>query len=202
VSEPFERLTSSLIPLVADDIDTDRILPARFLQVTTKQGLGDNLFIDWRTDDRGVPRPEFPLNRPELRQARVLLTGSNFGCGSSREHAPWALAGWGIRVIIARSFADIFANNALKNGLLPIALEAEPHGLLERAATSAEPAVVTVDLEQQTVTLQGGTAVHFDIDAFARTCLLRGVDELGYLMQHQAAITAFEKSHEDASFNL
>jgi 3-isopropylmalate/(R)-2-methylmalate dehydratase small subunit len=189
---PFDTLRSRVVPLLADDVDTDQIIPARFLKVTDRSGLGDGLFAEWRKD------PGFVLNQPESEGAAILLAGKNFGCGSSREHAPWALLEGGFRCVVARSFADIFRNNALKNGLLPVALDDEAHAAL-REARAADPAVeVAVDLERQQVTFPGGEA-RFSVDPFARDCLLRGVDQLGYLRSHTAAIDAFEARRGERS---
>ncbi len=193
--EPFTRLTSRLVVLPLDNIDTDQIIPARFLKTTDKAGLGDNLFADWRYDAAGQPRADFVLNRPEARGCRVLLAGDNFGCGSSREHAPWALLGFGFRAVISTSFADIFRNNALKNGLLPVAVDATVHRRLLELAAADPAAHVTVDLAARTVTLPDGTTATFPIDPFAQTCLLQGVDELGYLLQRAQQIAAYEQSH-------
>ncbi len=193
--EPFTQLTSRLAVLPLDNIDTDQIIPARFLKTTDKAGLGDNLFADWRYDPDGRPKPDFVLNRPEAQGCQALLVGDNFGCGSSREHAPWALLGFGFRAVISTSFADIFRNNALKNGLLPVAVDAAVHRHL-LALTAADPAAqVTVDLATRTLTLPDGTTTTFPIDPFAQTCLLQGVDELGYLLQHEGQIAAYEQSH-------
>lgn len=193
--EPFTRLTSRLVVLPVDNIDTDQIIPARFLKTTDKAGLGDNLFADWRYDAAGNPKPDFVLNRPEARCCCVLLTGDNFGCGSSREHAPWALAGFGFQAVISTSFADIFRNNALKNGLLPVAVDAVTHRRLLELAAVDPAAQVTIDLAARAVTLPDGTTATFPIDPFAQTCLLQGVDELGYLLQHEQQIAAYEQSH-------
>jgi 3-isopropylmalate/(R)-2-methylmalate dehydratase small subunit len=190
----FKRISSHVVPLVVDNVDTDQIIPARFLKVIDKQGLGKQLFNDWRYLPDGSPRPEFVLNRPEVAGAQVLLAGDNFGCGSSREHAPWALTGWGIRVVISTSFADIFQGNSLKNGLLPVTVDAAIHGRLV-AAVEADPAArVTVDLETTTLTLPDGTSAVFPIDAFARHCLLSGLDELGYILSFEEKIKQHEKS--------
>jgi 3-isopropylmalate/(R)-2-methylmalate dehydratase small subunit len=195
--EPFQTFTSRVVLLPVDNVDTDQIIPARFLKTTDKLGLGANLFCDWRYDRAGNPKPDFVLNRPEVQGAQVLLAGDNFGCGSSREHAPWALTGWGVRAVVSTSFADIFSNNSLKNGLLPIIVDGETHGhLLEQVG--ADPAAeVTVDLATQTLRLPDGTLVVFPIDSFAKECLLEGVDELGYLMQHDRKIDAYERRTPD-----
>lgn len=188
----FPPIRSKLAPLVIPDVDTDQIIPARYLKVTTKEGLAAGLFADWRYDPSGAPRPDFPLNRAEHAGARLLLAGPNFGCGSSREHAPWALVGYGFRAVLGVSFADIFRNNALKNGLLPIALPPDYHAALA-ARVEADPAFeVEVDLEAEEVRAPGFAAARFDVDPFARRCLLDGVDELGYLLARKMEISAYE----------
>jgi 3-isopropylmalate/(R)-2-methylmalate dehydratase small subunit len=195
----FTTLVSRVVVLPASDIDTDQIIPARFLKVTDKAGLGDKLFHDWRYRDDGTPDPGFPLARPGAAGARILLAGANFGCGSSREHAPWALLDWGFRAVIAPSFADIFRNNALKNGLLPVALESSAHAaLLALVSHAPAPEVtpeVTIDLAAQKVTWPGGEAT-FAIDAFAQRCLLEGMDELSYLLSLNERIDAYEAQQE------
>jgi 3-isopropylmalate/(R)-2-methylmalate dehydratase small subunit len=189
----FTTLTSRVIPLLVDNIDTDQIIPARFLKVTDKQGLGDNLFADWRYDESGRPKPDFPLNKEEHRGAGILLAGDNFGCGSSREHAPWALTGYGLHAVISTSFADIFCNNALKNGLLPVKVDKETYqDVLETLRTDPD-AELHIDLASQTVSLPGGKRVLFPIDSFSKTCLVEGVDELGYIMRFNEQIVAYEK---------
>ncbi len=188
----FTTLTSRVIPLLVDNIDTDQIIPARFLKVTDKQGLGENLFADWRYDEAGAPRSEFPLNLPEHRDAAILLAGDNFGCGSSREHAPWALTGYGIRAVISTSFADIFSNNALKNGLVPVRVDKETHRSLAEMLHARPDQVLRIDLASQTLSLPGGKQVSFPVDSFAKTCLVEGVDELGYLMRFMNEIVAHE----------
>ncbi len=192
--EKFTRFTSRVVPLLVDNIDTDQIIPARFLKVTDKQGLGDNLFADWRFNADGTPRPGFVLNMPAHRGAQVLLAGDNFGCGSSREHAPWALAGFGFRAVISTSFADIFSNNAMKNSILPLSLSADDHARLVALLGSDPGAEVTVDLPSQTLLVPGGGVMRFPVDGFAKTCLLNGVDELGYLFRFMEEIQAFERS--------
>jgi len=189
----FPSFTSRVVPLLVNDIDTDQIIPARFLKVTDKQGLGANLFSDWRYASDGSPKSDFILNRPEYAGAAVLLAGHNFGCGSSREHAAWALVGHGIRAVISTSFADIFKNNALKNGILPIVADAETHEELSLLARTRGPFELTIDLETQTILLPGGMAREFPIDGFAKTCLLEGTDELGYLMKFEKQISEYEK---------
>ncbi len=193
--EPFKPFTSTVIAVPTENIDTDQIIPARFLKTTNKQGLGDSLFADWRFDAEGKPRPDFPLNRPEAKGAQILLAGHNFGCGSSREHAPWALQGFGFKAVISTYFADIFKGNALKNGLLPIQVDAETHRQLLSLAQEDPTIMLVVDLESQTVTLPDGRAVKFPIDGFARRCLLQGVDQLGYLKDLDSTISAYELSH-------
>jgi 3-isopropylmalate/(R)-2-methylmalate dehydratase small subunit len=188
----FTKLTSRLVPLPVNDIDTDQIIPARFLKATDKKGMGDNLFADWRYNADGSPKPEFVLNQATFKGAQILLAGDNFGCGSSREHAPWALIGFGFRAVISTSFADIFRNNALKNGLLPIIVDAETHRTLFDLTEEAARAEVTVDLATQTVTLPGGQVVSFPIDNFSKTCLLNGVDELGYIQGFEKKIADYE----------
>jgi 3-isopropylmalate/(R)-2-methylmalate dehydratase small subunit len=190
----FTTLTARVVVLPVNDIDTDQIIPARFLKTTDKLGLGKSLFADWRYLADGSPKADFVLNQPGAAGAQVLLAGDNFGCGSSREHAPWALTGFGFRVVISTSFADIFKNNALKNGLIPVTVDAATHAELLAALAKDPAATVTVDLAAQAVTLPGGRAVKFPIDPFARTCLLEGVDELGYILKHEARIAAHERS--------
>ncbi|MBI3244571.1 MAG: 3-isopropylmalate dehydratase small subunit [Chloroflexi bacterium] len=191
----FTTLTSRILPLPVNDIDTDQIIPARFLKATDKNGMGDNLFADWRYNADGSPKPDFALNKPEYKGAQILLAGDNFGCGSSREHAPWALRGYGFQVVISTSFADIFCNNALKNGLLPIAVDSQTHRELLDLTEEASQAEVAVDLASQTVTLPGGKKVSFPIDGFSKACLLNGVDELGYLLGFEEKIVAYETAH-------
>ena len=188
----FTTLTSRAVPLPVNDVDTDQIIPARFLKVTDKAGLGANLFADWRYHPDGSPQPDFILNQPAHRGAQILLAGDNFGCGSSREHAPWALAGFGFRAVISTSFADIFRSNALKNGLLPIVVEAAAQRDLFDLLEEAPQAELTVDLAAQTVTLPGGQTLSFPIDGFSKTCLLKGVDELGYLLNFENKIAEYE----------
>jgi 3-isopropylmalate/(R)-2-methylmalate dehydratase small subunit len=188
---PFE---SRLVPFPTDNIDTDQIIPARFLKTTSKEGLGDQLFYDWRYDADGSPKPDFILNRPESKSAQILLAGDNFGCGSSREHAPWALTQYGFRAVISTSFADIFQGNSLKNGLLPIVVPADVHAELFRSTDAR----VKVDLATQTIELPSGRKVEFPVDPFSKRCLLDGVDELGYILGQNAAISAYEQSHAAA----
>jgi 3-isopropylmalate/(R)-2-methylmalate dehydratase small subunit len=193
--EKFKRFTSRLAPLPIDNIDTDQIIPARFLKTISKAGLGDNLFSDWRYAADGSPRPEFILNRPEGRAAQVLLAGDNFGCGSSREHAPWALTQYGFRAVISTSFADIFKQNSLKNSLLPIVVPPDVHAELFAAGPEG---VVKIDLPNQTLTTPSGRTVEFPVDNFSKHCLVEGVDELGYILNHESDIAAFEAAHPSA----
>jgi 3-isopropylmalate/(R)-2-methylmalate dehydratase small subunit len=189
----FEIIESHAVALPASDVDTDQIIPARFLKVTDKAGLGRHLFHDWRYLADGSDNPDFVLNRPSSAGAQVLVAGDNFGCGSSREHAPWALVGWGFRAVVSTSFADIFRNNALKNALLPIVVAPDVHA---RALSSAAAGGrFRVDLEALTLRLPDGHEVRFEVDPFARRCLLQGVDELGYLLAHAPQIEAFERAH-------
>jgi len=190
----FTVITSRVIPLPANNVDTDQIIPARFLKVTDKVGLGKNLFADWRYAEDGTPRPDFIINRPEHQGSQILLAGDNFGCGSSREHAPWALTGWGIRAVISTSFADIFRSNSLKNGLLPIVVDPETHAALFDLVAMLPGAEWTVDLEAQRVSLPGGEGFDFAVDPFSRTCLLQGVDELGYILSFSEKIAAYESA--------
>lgn len=187
----FTSLTSRMISLPANDIDTDQIIPAQFLKVTDKNGLADALFFHWRYNDDKTPKEDFIINRPESKGAQILLAGDNFGCGSSREHAPWALTSYGIRAVISTSFADIFRNNALKNGLIPIVVDEETHKMLFDLAEEAPRAELTVDLASQTVSFPAGSFT-FNIDPFNKRCLLNGVDELGYIMGFEKEIAEFE----------
>ena len=182
------QITSKTVVFPVDNIDTDQIIPARFLKTISKAGLGDQLFYDWRYDASGAPKPDFILNTDAARGAQVLVAGDNFGCGSSREHAPWALTQFGFKAVVSTSFADIFKGNSLKNGLLPVVVPAAIH-----AALIASPgAVVKIDLASQTLTMPDGGTVEFPIDAFSKHCLLEGVDELGYILKQEAAITDYE----------
>jgi 3-isopropylmalate/(R)-2-methylmalate dehydratase small subunit len=188
----FTTLSSKVIPLAAENVDTDQIIPARYLKVTDKLGLGDNLFADWRYNSDGSPKPDFILNNPEMKGRAVLLAGDNFGCGSSREHAPWALTGYGVRAVISTSFADIFRNNALKNGLLPIIVDKATHEQLFSLLEEDPNTSLSVDLASQTLTLPDGRGVPFPIDDFSKTCLLNGIDEIGYVLNMRERIEAFE----------
>ena len=193
--DPFTTLTSSCVVLPAENVDTDQIIPARFLKTIDRRGLGAHLFADWRVDEHGNPRPDFPLNSPDAAGAAILVAGHNFGCGSSREHAPWALLDFGFRAVISTGFADIFRNNALKTGLLPVALSTSAHSSLLRQLAESPRAQVTIDLETQTATLPDGTRHSFTVDPFSRHCLLNGVDELGFLLELEPAIAAYESTH-------
>jgi 3-isopropylmalate/(R)-2-methylmalate dehydratase small subunit len=193
--EPVGTFTSALIPLPAENVDTDQIIPARFLKTTEKSGLADSLFYDWRYDADGQPKPDFVINRPEMQGRKVLLAGHNFGAGSSREHAPWALTSWGLRAIISTGFADIFRNNSLKNGLLPIVVDEDTHRQLFEQFAADPDAVVTIDLEEKIVHLPGDEDVPFDIDPFAHRMLLDGTDEMGWQLDRSDAIDAWEAVH-------
>jgi len=184
--KPYLPFESRLVPLPMNNIDTDQIIPARFLKTTSKEGLDKNLFCDWRQD------PNFILNTPRGRNAQILLAGDNFGCGSSREHAPWALTQFGFRAVISTSFADIFKQNSLKNSLVPIVVPPDVHA---RLFALPEDARVKVDLAAQTLTLPDGEAVEFPVDSFSKTCLLEGIDELGWILKQVPAIAAFEARH-------
>ena len=188
--EPIRVIRSRIVVLPRANIDTDQIIPARFLKVTDRQGLGKGLFTDWRYAQDGTPRPDFVLNRPEAQGCQILVAGDNFGCGSSREHAPWALADAGFRAVVSTSIADIFRNNALKNGVVPVVVDQAAHARL-LAAPGAE---VEIDVDARTISLPGGGSASFPIDGFARYCLMNGVDELGYLLSQGEAIAAYERS--------
>jgi 3-isopropylmalate/(R)-2-methylmalate dehydratase small subunit len=189
--EPLKSVRSRTVVVPLANIDTDQIIPARFLTTTTKEGLGKQLFADWRYLPGGAPNPEFILNQPAAAGCRILVAGKNFGCGSSREHAPWALVDYGIRAVISTEVADIFRSNALKNGLLPVVVDEATAQWL----TAHPGADVTVDLETSTLILPEGKSVTFPIEAFARHCLIHGVDELGYLRGKLADIERYEASH-------
>jgi 3-isopropylmalate/(R)-2-methylmalate dehydratase small subunit len=190
--EPIKKFTGSMVALPNNDIDTDQIIPARYLKVTDKNGLGQACFSDWRYNADGSPKPDFPLNQPEYKNAQVLIGGHNFGCGSSREHAPWALMGAGFKAVISTYFADIFTGNSLKNGLLPIKVDEQTHQQLISLAQEDPTAQISVDLESQQVILPDGRAVKFPIDSFSRYCLLNGVDQLGFLLNLDSDIQNFE----------
>jgi len=191
MAEPIRSIRSCTVVMPSSNIDTDQIIPGRFLTTTTKVGLGAQLFADWRYDAAGDPRPDFVLNRPESAGCAILVAGRNIGCGSSREHAPWALIDFGIRAVVSTEIADIFRNNSLKNGLVPVIVDESTHAWL-----LANPgAKVEIDVEQTTLTLPTGMRTHFPLEAFAKYCLLNGIDELGYLMSRETAIAAYERQH-------
>ena len=192
--EKISIIEGIAVPFRRSNVDTDQIIPARFLKVTDKAGLGDALFADWRYAEDGTPRPDFVLNRPESRGAQILLAGNNFGCGSSREHAPWALLDYGIRCVISTSFADIFYNNCFKNGILPIIVSPENLEKLLDDAGRGSNAVLSVDLEAQEITGPDGGKISFEIDAFKRHCLLNGLDDIGLTLEKASAIDSFEKT--------
>jgi 3-isopropylmalate/(R)-2-methylmalate dehydratase small subunit len=190
----FTKLTSRIVSLPVNDIDTDQIIPARFLKATDKKGMGDNLFADWRYNADGSPKADFVLNKPESAGCQILLAGDNFGCGSSREHAPWALTGFGFRAVISTSFADIFRSNSLKNGLLPIIVDEKTHQMLFDLAEEAPRAELTIDLASQTLSFMDRSTT-FPIDPFNKACLLNGVDELGYIQGFEKQIAEYESAH-------
>jgi 3-isopropylmalate/(R)-2-methylmalate dehydratase small subunit len=192
----FTPLSSKVVPLPSENVDTDQIIPARYLKVTDKQGLGEALFADWRYNNDGSPKPDFILNTSEMKGRQVLLAGDNFGCGSSREHAPWALTGAGFRAVISTSFADIFRNNSLKNGLLPIIVDRDTHQQMFSLAAEDPDFQVTVDLASQSLTLPDGRNVAFPIDGFSKACMLNGVDEIGYVLGLKDKIEAFESNSQ------
>ncbi len=194
--KPFEKFCSRLVPLPQENVDTDQIIPARFLRTTVKTGLGKSLFCDWRYDESGNPKPGFILNQPEMAGAEILLAGDNFGCGSSREHAPWALADYGFRALISTTFADIFRNNALKNGILPIIVDKATHAKLFQLVQANSSIEVTVDLKNQSLLVPGGKAVEFPIDPYSKKCLLEGLDDLGYLLSYSSQIAAYESANK------
>jgi 3-isopropylmalate/(R)-2-methylmalate dehydratase small subunit len=190
----FTAFESPFVLMPIDNIDTDQIIPARFLKTISKVGLGDQLFYDWRYDAAGQPKPEFILNQPSAKQAAILVAGDNFGCGSSREHAPWALTQYGFRAVISTSFADIFKQNSLKNSLLPIVVARDIHAELFQHPQWT----LKVDLAAQTLTLPDGRAIEFPVDPFSKHCLLEGIDELGYILQQEPAIAAYEAQRVDS----
>ncbi len=191
--EKLKHIQGSIVSIPVNDIDTDQIIPARFLKVTDKDGLGKAAFCDWRYQEDGeTPNPDFVLNKPEYQGASVLIAGNNFGCGSSREHAPWALLGAGFKAVISTEFADIFRNNSLKNGLLPIVVDAETQQQLFSLAEEDPSTTVSVNVEAQTLTLPDGREVGFPLDGFSKYCLLNGVDQLGYLLALDDAVQSFE----------
>ena len=190
--EKIKTFSANTVNLPNEDIDTDQIIPARFLTRQTTDGIGECLFADWRFDKSGKPNEDFILNQPESTDAGILVAGNNFGCGSSREHAAWSLLDYGFRAVVSTSFADIFQNNSLKNGLITIVVDLETHKwLIEHPATE-----LTVDLENTEIILENGKAISFPIDSFARYCLLHGVDQLGYILKHDSEITAYENKQQ------
>lgn len=196
MSEPFRMFTSKVVPLNAENVDTDQIVPARYLKATDKSGFAETLFRDWRFEEDGsLKEPPFVLDEPGMKGRQILLVGDNFGAGSSREHAPWALTAWGIRAIFSTSFADIFRSNSLKNGLLPIVVPPEIHRRLWDIVEHDPDAELTVDLAEEGVLLPDGSTVDFTIDPFAKRMLLAGTDELGYLLLKEADIDAWEATH-------
>jgi 3-isopropylmalate/(R)-2-methylmalate dehydratase small subunit len=196
VAEPFRAFSSRVIPMPAENVDTDQIVPARYLKVTTKEGLADALFRDWRFEEDGSLRePRFILDRPASAGRQILLVGDNFGTGSSREHAPWALRSWGIQAILSTSFADIFRSNALKNGVLPIVVDPDTHRRLFELLDQDPDAELRVDLAEQGVLLPDGTTIDFDVDPFSKMMLLAGTDEIGYVLAKDAEIAAWEAAH-------
>jgi 3-isopropylmalate/(R)-2-methylmalate dehydratase small subunit len=196
MAEPFRIFTSKVVPIDSENVDTDQIVPARYLKVTDKAGLAEALFRDWRFEEDGsLKDPPFVLDRPGMAGRQILLVGDNFGAGSSREHAPWALTSWGVRAILSTGFADIFRGNSLKNGLLPIVVSPAVHRQLRDLITADPDAQLTVDLAEEGVMLPDGSTIDFEIDPFAKRMLLAGTDELGYLLSKESAIEAWESTH-------
>lgn len=193
--EALTTLNSRMISMPIENIDTDQIIPARFLKVTDKEGLGANLFSDYRYNEDGTPKPDFILNQEQAQGVQILVAGDNFGCGSSREHAPWALMGFGLKIIISTSFADIFRNNSLKNGLLPVIVDEETHRQLQSLIEEDPDTTVSIDVEKQTLTLPDGRAVSFPLDPFSKNCLINGLDQLGYLRTNANNIEQFENNY-------
>lgn len=196
MAEPFRMFSSKVVPLAAENVDTDQIVPARYLKVTDKTGLADALFRDWRFEESGALKdPPFVLDQPGMAGRAILLVGDNFGAGSSREHAPWALTSWGVRAILSTSFADIFRNNSLKNGLLPIVVDPATHRRLWDLIERDPDAELTVDLAEEGVLLPDGSTIEFTIDPFAKRMLLAGTDELGYLLSKEPELATWEAAH-------
>ena len=193
--DKFTTLTGHMVAIPTENIDTDQIIPAQFLKTITKKGLGENLFFHWRYNEDGSPNMDFPLNQPEAKGAEILLAGDNFGCGSSREHAPWSLTDFGFRAIISTSFADIFRNNSLKNSLLPVIVDEDTYQQLASLVAEEPDTSVTINLADQTLTLPDGRSVTFPIHNFSKTCMLEGLDQLGYLQKQDALITNYETTH-------
>ena len=196
MAEPFTIFTSRVIPLPAENVDTDQIVPARYLKVTDKAGLAEALFRDWRfAEDGSLKEPRFILDQPEMAGRRILLVGDNFGAGSSREHAPWALTAWGVRAILSTSYADIFRSNSLKNGVLPIVVDETTHARLFALLADDPNAELTIDLAEQGILLPDGSTIDFDIDPFSKQMILAGTDELGYLLSKETELRAWEAAH-------
>lgn len=196
MAEGFRSFSSAMVPLRAENVDTDQIVPARYLKVTDKLGLAEALFRDYRFNEDGSRKdPPFILDRPEMQGRRVLLVGDNFGTGSSREHAPWALRSWGIQAILSTSFADIFQNNALKNGVLPIVVDPATHARLFELVEQDPDAELRIDLAEQGILLPDGTTIDFDVDPFSKMMLMAGTDEIGYVLAKDAEIGAWEAAH-------
>jgi len=196
MATPFTVFTSRVVPIPAENVDTDQIVPARYLKVTDKHGLAEALFRDWRFEEDGsLKEPRFILDRPGMAGRRILLVGDNFGAGSSREHAPWALTAWGVRAILSTSYADIFRSNSLKNGVLPIVVDAATHARLFSMLADDPDAELTIDLAEQGVLLPDGSTVDFEIDPFAKHMILAGTDELGYLLGKDVEIRSWEAAH-------
>lgn len=194
----FEKLTSTCVPLPIENVDTDQIIPARFLKATTREGFGDNLFADWRYDKEGNPKADFVLNNPRYKGAHILVAGKNFGSGSSREHAAWAIAGYGFRVVVSSFFADIFRNNALNNFVLPVIVSEKFLAELFASINKNPNATVTVDLRQQTITNdETGKSETFEINSYKKNCLLNGYDDIDFLLSNKDKIEAWEKVHAD-----
>jgi 3-isopropylmalate/(R)-2-methylmalate dehydratase small subunit len=196
MAEPFTMFRSRIVPIAAENVDTDQIVPARYLKVTTKEGLADALFRDWRFEEDGsLKEPRFVLDQPGMAGRQILLVGDNFGAGSSREHAPWALTAWGVRAIISTSYADIFRGNSLKNGLLPIVVDPVTHARLRDLVARDPDAELTIDLSEQGILLPDGSTIDFDIDPFSKHMMLAGTDELGYLLTKEPELEVWEAAH-------
>ncbi|MGL6196276.1 MAG: 3-isopropylmalate dehydratase small subunit [Thermoguttaceae bacterium] len=193
--KPFTKLTGVVVPMDRSDVDTDQLVPKQFLKRVERTGFGKFLFFDWRYNEDGSDNPEFELNKPEFKGASILLSRRNFGCGSSREHAPWAVADYGFRAVIASSFADIFFNNCFKNGILPIKLTEEEIEKLFSTEAASRPLSLTVDLENCTVSDDKGLTISFTVDPFRRECLLKGLDDIGLTLQHEQQIIEYETAH-------
>ena len=197
----FTTITSICVPIMRKNIDTDQIIPARYLKAIDKDSVADGLFADWRYNPDGTINKDFILNQPEYENAQILLAGDNFGCGSSREHAPWAITGWGIKAVISTSFADIFKNNALKNNLLPITVNEDILQSMFDLTKKAPGSEITINLESQSVTLPDGASFSFEIDQFSKKCLLTGVDQIGYILSFENQISQFEQDRETITCN-